>query len=264
VLALPELQSRMARALLAQEPFPEPWILEDGLPSTTRLAIYRNNIFLSLKDVLRETFPAVCRVVDERFFLYATEEFIKAFPPRKAHLSAYGDDFAGFLGRFPPCQDLPYLPDLATFEWLQHCAAHAANPPPLPVAALAAVRRKDLPNLKLRLAPSFGFLQSRWPVDRIWRANTEGAGGGANIDLDVDGVSAEIRCLDDTVVFRALPPGVFAFRIRLHQGETIDVASVRAQALDPSFDLSTALLEMLLENAVVGFGLANEDSMGPL
>jgi hypothetical protein len=155
-------------------------IHEDGLPVEVRLDIYRNNIFTSLSDLLIGHFPVVCRVVDTRFFQYAADAFIRAHPPRQAVLSAYGAEFAAFLAEFPPCQSLPYLPDLARLEWLLHRSAR-------------------LRESKEHGGAAFELLHSRWPVDEIWRANQAGADGSMAIDLGSGGVSLLITRIDDEI-----------------------------------------------------------------
>ncbi len=156
----------------------------------------------------------VCRLVDERFFRYAADEFIRLHPPEQACLFAYGSRFADFLAEFPPCRELVYLPDVARVEWLMHVASHAAEAAPLSLAALVSVAAADMPNVVFRLHPSIGFLDSRWPVDRIWRANSGGFEGEATINLDVGGVRMEVRRVEEDVVFRQLDPAIYAFAQR--------------------------------------------------
>lgn len=158
------------------------FILEDGLPVEVRLDIFRNNIFTSLTDVLIGHFPVVCRVVDARFFQYAADAFIRAHPPRAAVLSTYGAEFAAFLAEFPPCQGLPYLPDLARLEWMLH-------------------RTARLPESREPVGAAYELLQSRWPVDEIWRANQTDANDSTTIDLGSGGVSLLIMRIDDEVGF---------------------------------------------------------------
>ncbi len=250
--ALRELQSRFAQALLGTGDIPADLVLGDGMAAATRLAVYRNNVCLSLKDALKDVFPAVCRVVDERFFLYAAEEFIKAHPPRQACLSAYGDRFADFIGAFPPCRGLVYLSDLARFEWLLHCAAHAAATTPLAPAALAAVAPGDAGRLVFRLDPSFGFLASPWPIDRIWSANSACAAAADIIDLDAGGARLELRRAAEDVVFRRLDEASFAFRAALAAGRPIEAAADSGLAADPAFDVTAALGDLFRDGAVIG------------
>jgi hypothetical protein len=256
MIALPELQSRLAGALLGQQPWPCEWIVADCVSPEVRLAVHRNNMFVSLTNALRSTFPIVCRVVDEQFFFYVAEEFIKNRPPRQACLASYGDEFAAFLRRFPDCSGLPYLPDLARLEWLLHRAGHSDSPSPLAASALVGLAAKELSTLKLSFAPSFGFLRSPWPIDRIWRSN-KCVVNDEPIALTSGGVSLEVRRLDDTVIFQNLPSAVFAFRLSLHSGCTLETATAMASVVDARFDLATALLEVFREQALVGFEAAD-------
>src|SRR5262249_44151030 len=131
-------------------------------------------------------------------------------------------------------------------EWLLHRAAHADSPSPLAASALASLRAKELRTLKLSFAPSFGFLRSRWPIDRIWRSNSCVV-SDETIDLRSGGVGLEIRRIDDAVIFQKLPNGVFAFRLSLHSGCTLETACAIASAVDAHFDLAAALLEVFRE-----------------
>jgi hypothetical protein len=238
-------------------------ILDDGMPVAERLDVYRNNTFVSLKTVLKDAFPAVCRLVDERFFLYAADEFIRAAPPRQACLFAYGEGFPDFLAAFPPCQHLPYLAGVARLEWLMQGASHTTDATPLKPDALAAVGEIHVSDLTFRLEPSLGFFASPWPVDRIWRANRPGAAGDPAIDLDSGGVRIEVRRLGDDVVMRALDPPTFVFRTVLAQGGRFESAAEAALESSPDFDLSAAFGDLFREGAIVGFDLASHGAGAP-
>ena len=54
----------------------------DGIDFAGRLQVYRNNTFSSLTAALKDSFPVVCQLVDERFFGYAAQEYIRDHPPR--------------------------------------------------------------------------------------------------------------------------------------------------------------------------------------
>ena len=257
--ALREVQAAFRRALLGKEDGAlAALIADDGVAAAERLAVHRNNLRISLTDALRDTFPVVCRLVDERFFAYAADEFLTTSPPRRACLAEYGAGFADFLAAFPPCRELAYLPDVARLEWLLNVAAHAADAAPLPPSSLAVVAAEDTPRLVFRLAPSLGFLASPWPVDRIWRLNHPGADGDAAVDLDEGGVRLEINRRGSDVVLRALDAAQFALRQALAGGETIAAAAATALAVDGQFDLGAAIAELFRDGAVVAFTLAPE------
>src|SRR5215471_13273493 len=108
MLALRELQTEFRRAILGQGETSASLraALADDPFADERIAIYRNNVLASLTAVLRETFPVVCRLVDERFFGYAAHDFICLRPPSRPALSEYGAGFPDFLKHFPPCREL--------------------------------------------------------------------------------------------------------------------------------------------------------------
>ena len=232
-------------------------IREDGLPTDARLDIYRNNVLVSLKQVLKDAFPVVCRLVHERFFVYATDEFIRGNPPEQACLFAYGGRFADFLAAFPPCRELVYLPDVARLEWLMNVAAHAAESTPLSPAALNSVAEGDAPNLVLRLDPSLGFLESRWPVDRIWHANQPGSDAEGAIDLGVGGARLEVRRTGEQVLFRRLDPATFVLRSMLAGGHRLEAATEAALAANPSFEFVAAFGDLFNDGSVVDWTVAS-------
>ncbi|HTZ80441.1 MAG TPA: DNA-binding domain-containing protein [Stellaceae bacterium] len=255
---LATLQARLHAAILGRDAGDlDDLVAADGLSAEERLEVYRNNTFVSLKTVLKDAFPAICRLVDERFFLYAADEFIRAFPPQQACLSAYGEGFPAFLASFPPCAHLPYLADVARLEWLMRRAAQAPDAPPLPASALAVVSEIQMAELSFRLDPSLGLLASPWPVDAIWRANRQGSEPHA-VDLDIGGVRLEVRRILDEVVMRPLDPAPFAFRSSLALGEPLADAAEAALALDPDFDLATGFADLFREGAVTAFDRGRE------
>lgn len=257
--ALRELQAQFRRVLLhGDDSAIAAFVAEDGMTAAERLAVYRNNVQWSLANVLRDTFPAVCRLVDERFFAYAAHEFIRMHPPTRACLAEYGVRFADFLADFPPCRELAYLPDVARLEWLMHAAAHAADAEPLAPSALAGVASHDTPRLVLRLHASFGFLASPWPIERIWRVNRPGAESDEIVDLASGGAHLEVSRRGSDVVFRALHAAVFVFRHALADGASLDTATEAALAADAEFDLGGTIADLFSDGAVIAFTLAPE------
>lgn len=255
--ALRDVQAAFRRALLEDEADDAAaLIVADGLAAEERLGVHRNNLFASLTAVLRDTFPAVCRLVDERFFAYAAHEFIRREPPSRAVLAEYGAGFAGFLADFPPCRALAYLPDVARLEWLMARAASAAAAEPLAAAALAAIAPGDAPRLVLWLHPAWGFLASPFPVDRIWRANRQDVADMPAIDLAAGGARLEVSRHGSDVLMRPLDAASFAFRQALAQGRALEAAAAAALAQAPDFDLARGLGDLFRDGAVVAVELS--------
>jgi hypothetical protein len=258
-LGLPELQARLAVALLREDAREIVGaVASDGLSPAARVAVYWNHVFASLTDALEATYPVVCRLVDRRFFGFAADRFIRSHPPTGPCLFEYGEGFPDFLARFPPCSGHPYLADVARLEWAMNAALHAADARPMEPARLGEVPAANVGRLVFRVDPSAAWLRSPWPVDRIWRANQPDADPRAIVDLATGPVRLEIRRRDEQVTLRALEPADFVLRSALGAGTTFEAAADAAMAEDPGFDLAAALRTLLEEGLLTGWSLQPE------
>ncbi len=254
MLALRDLQSAFSRALLeGADELLAGEIADDGLTGASRLQIYRTHVFTTLTDVLKDAYPVVCRLVDERFFAYAADHFIRRHLPGSPCLLEYGAAVPEFLAAFPPCQDLAYLPDVARLEWAMNRAAHAEDAPAIDPAALGDLSADDAGRLVLQFHPSLSLLESPWPVDHIWRAHQPGADPAVPVDLAAGGACLEVCRRHDDVTFRRLDPATHALRTALWRGATLESAALAALARDPALDLAAALHALLDEGIVTGF-----------
>ena len=249
--SLRELESSFGRGLLGE---PDAALLDliapDGLTSDARLRIYRNHVLVTLTDALIATFPVVCRLVDERFFRYAADQYIRAHPPTVPCLFEYGESFAAFLATFGPCQHLEYLPDVARLEWAINFADHADDAVAIDATRLGEVPTDRIGSVTLALHPSVSFLSSRWPIDRIWRANQPDADPDATVNLDAGGAQLEIRRVGEDVVFRSLDDATYAFRTALACGESLELAVAAAHSADLDVDLALTMQQLLADGIV--------------
>jgi len=248
-----ELQMRLRRAVLGGDTGEIVAAIQgDGLDPAARVGIYRHHAFTTLGDALQTTFPVVCRLVDKRFFAYAAHEYLRQHPPHSRCLVEYGADFADFLARFTPCEKLPYLADVARFEWALNIAATVGEAAPLHAETLAAIPPGKAAYVALRLQPSLSYCASPWPIDTIWQANQ--ADEVPPVDLASGGASLEIRRVGEAVSWRRLDLGTFAFRTALADGLVLAAAMSAATFKDPAFDLTVALRQVFSEGLAVDFG----------
>jgi Putative DNA-binding domain len=255
VTSLRELQEHLRAAVLGGDPaVAAAAVVEDGLAAEARLSIYRNHVLTTLTAVLQATFPVVCRLVDERFFGYAADRYIRTDPPSGPCLFEYGESFADFLAEFPPCRALPYLADVARLEWAVHRATWAPECDPLAVQALQAVAPERAGDLALLPDPTCTLLASPWPIDRIWRANQPGVGEPVTVDLRAGGAMLEVRRRGDDAVIRELEPATYAFREALARSHRLAEAVEAALTCDAAFDLPGALRALVEEGLVTGLG----------
>lgn len=238
-------QSEFAAALLDPNcPQPAGLITPDGGPAPKRFAVYRNNVAVSLTEVLRAAFPAIERLVGAAFFAAMAGEFLRRHPPRSRIMMLYGDEFAGFLSGFAPVAAYPYLPDVARLEQAMRESYHAADNIAVPPAILAATPEATWLSSRLTLAPALRLISSPWPIHAIWQANLD------------DGPDPVMRA-EDVLILRPefdprphlLPKGAALLISALQNRAT--VAEALSQA-GPNLDLSATLTLLMGGGAITG------------
>jgi hypothetical protein len=245
------LQQSFAAAVLGL-----PTELATGLRAVTParaesgLAVYRNNVMSGLIKVVAARFPVVRRLVGEDCFFEKVRRFIAAEPPRSPLLLDYGDGFAQFLRR--PGEDacIAYIADIADLEIARGKAYHAADAPPLPPQAFAAIPAEQLAGLRLLLHPSVSLLQSRFPIVSVWHANQQA--GDVALRQGRPEAALIARPALEVEVWN-LPPGGFAFLTALSRGATMAEAAEAAMDAAPEFDLAVNLSVLIEARIVTGF-----------
>jgi hypothetical protein len=233
--ALHELQQAFAASLLLEgDGAVCGHIIEDGFSAAERLRIYRNTFRSTLTEALRLAYPAVDRLVGRDFFDRAAERFIHATPPSSAYLNEYGDGFADFLAGFEPAGALPYLPDVARFEWALSVAANAVDAPVLAAEALAAIDPQHHARLRFEPHPSVSFLALAYGADEI--ADAVMSGDDAAI-AEIDASSRDVRLVVHRglsgVEAQGLVPDAYVFVSRLCGGEPLGHLLEKAPAGAP-------------------------------
>lgn len=220
-----------------------------------RLAVYRNNVLVSLVDALAHTFPVTQQLVGEDFFRAMAQVFVRAHPPRSPVLSRYGRALPDFIEQFAPAAGVPYLADLARLESLRLEALHAADALPLGPGALEAllVDAERLARLRWQLHPSLRWLRSAHAVVSLWAAH-QGDHGSAIEDVDPTRPEAALvfRSGLDVMVLQT-DDGLAALCAGLMEGRTLSDAVEAALDADPAFDPSRALAVLIRHGLLVGF-----------
>jgi hypothetical protein len=167
-LPLAVLQSRMAAALLAPgketQELPE-YLFAGAHPGGVGLRVHRNTVLGALSNALRSSFKAVEHLVGEAFFDRMGVAYARARPPEAPQLDAYGADFPAFIDGFPATEALPFLGELAHFEWqLDELGRQRAD-------SLAGARSMLIAGgVRLHFAASLRLHQSSYPVDSLREA----------------------------------------------------------------------------------------------
>jgi hypothetical protein len=223
-----------------------------GLTPEQRLGIHRNNALITLTEALGANFPVVKALVGEAFFTQAARAFIRAAPPASPVLSRHGEGFADFLATYEPAAALPYLPDVARLEWARLGALQAADARPASRQALAGVPPHLLPMARCAVHPSFRFVVSDWPVDRVWAMHQPGWPDGETVSLDEGGATILLCRPDDRILMARTDRGTLSLLFALDMGQTLETAAQAAARGHDGFDLTAAL------TCVLSLGLLTE------
>jgi hypothetical protein len=217
-----------------------------------RFKVYRNNMVVSLTDLLQAYFPVVTRLVGEEFFRAMARDFIVRDPPRSPILSRFGARFPHFIQQFPPAQDLPYLADVARLEWLQQRAYHAADRAPITARDLASVPAEQMPDVVFELHPAVGLTVSPFPVVSIWKTNMIDS-DVRSISLDEGGEAALVVRPQLDVQVVPLPSGADTFLALVMMDYTVSEATTASRLVDREFDLQQSLALLIGSGAIADF-----------
>ncbi len=216
----------------------------------SRFAIHRNNIAVSLTDVLLSHFPVSCRIVGDPFFAWIAHEFVARHKPASPLLMNYGDEFPAFIENFAPAGDVPYLADVARLELAWTRAYHSIEQISLGVEALKPLSPDGLLSARIVLHPSVQFIRSPHPVATIWVAHQPG-----NEPVALEACEAEdvlVLRPDAEVLMHRLPAGAATFLSAIKGNEPIGRAGELALAGSPEFDFGSSLVGLFVEGAVIG------------
>ena len=251
--SLRDTQLAFARSLLAA-PAEDPvlgQILADHFAPRERLQVYRNNLYISLREALAAVYPAVQSLVGEAFFAATARAFIGEHPPRSGNLHDFGAELATFLAEFPPAASLPYLEDVARIEWAWHENFHAAEAQRFDFAALARIAPEDYGRLRLTLQPAARLVASEFPALRIWEVNRPGYAGDQRVDLGLGPQRALVARVAGEVVVQALGEGTFELLRAALLGRRLAAAAAAASQSEPSYDLNSDLQRLVRQQIIV-------------
>ncbi|MBN4080174.1 putative DNA-binding domain-containing protein [Beggiatoa alba] len=133
-----------------------------------QLNIYRGSIYGGLKKALAETYPVTKSLVGEAFFNAMLSQYITEYPCRVQDLNDYGETLAKFIQALKQACSLPYLSDMAGFEWFYNIALNA-KVQENNLAEIGHLSSEQQVQMKLSLPKGSALLQSKYRLDEIWR-----------------------------------------------------------------------------------------------
>jgi uncharacterized protein len=257
---LRELQLQMLDALYDGRAARGAALIDAPKPEArARYHIYRNTVRSNFSEALRSTYPVICRLVGEPYFRQIAHAFRLSHPSTSGDLQQCGERFARYLAGLHGADDYAYLADVARLEWLIQEAVLAADHQSLDLNKLASLDTAQYEVLQFTLHPALRLFSSRYPVLKIWQANT-------NSDIDPEPIALNFGA--DRVVlirhacrlrFHRMSAGKYGFLLALEKGAAFLAAVDAALRGDPDFDAAATLQHCVSMSAIVDFKLANSD-----
>lgn len=221
----------------------------EGRPDARRFAVYRNNVAVGLIGAIEARYPVTRRLVGDDFFRAMARAFAAAEKPRSPVLIHYGAGFPDFVSQFEPAREIAYLADVARLEnaWVE--AYHAADAPPLALAALGEIDPADVPALRFAPHPAARLLRSAHPAASIWAAHQ--GPGEPRPPAEWRAEDALIARPQADVSVRVLPAGGWDFAAALLAGAALGEAAEACAG--ESFDPGAHLVGLLEAGAFQSF-----------
>ena len=213
-------------------------------------AVYVGNVRGNWTKALAAAYPIVRKIVGEGFFEGLAWDFARAHASTSGDLNEFGERLPDFLAAGSKTRDLPYLPDVATMEWLAHRAYYAANPAPINSARLAAIDPADYSKLPITRVPGSALYGSQWPLVRIWTIHQNGFAGEMKVDFKPRNERFLIHRPKWRVELAPLAPGDYRFLADAAHRVALGDALRAAVAEDPNFDPATALARWVRAGAI--------------
>ena len=153
------------------------WVSASGRADPdTQLSIYRYAYAARLKEVLATDYPAVLMAIGDERFEQLAEAYIQAHPSHYVSLRDFGQHLAGFVSGLiqidEAWQDMPWLLELALFEWTLGQAFDAADADLFTEQDMATIAPEAWPDLRFTLHPSVHRLNLEWNIPVMWQALT--------------------------------------------------------------------------------------------
>jgi len=202
---LADLQAAYRGYLLSGDSAPlSPAIIADAFDGAERLAIYRNNFLIGLGEALKANFPVTLQLVGPDFFEQAARHFVLANPPQRPCLFEYGAAFPDFLRDLPQLNPLPYVAEMARFEFARIAAYNAPAEQYVSADMLGGLAPEQLEALPIRRARHAHIVRVNWPVLALWKAHQNSEPDFSGIDMNAQPHALLVCRPDRTLVVQEL------------------------------------------------------------
>jgi hypothetical protein len=221
------------------------YIKQVTIEQDTSLAIYRNNIFSVHAKALENDYPFVFKIIRQNKGREATCALVQAYVevslPCTASLGDWGGGFARFIQSYQPLASIPYLREIAQYEWAKQVAYTSEENPLLTVEDMQKYAAYDAKETIFSFQNSCQLIAFSYPLEQVI---ADLQGGKALKDVLPQQGSSYVLIFKHNGIIKVnwLSPSLFVFLNRLKEGQDIEVAFAAAQVLDPDFDAQAAFV----------------------
>jgi len=154
------------------------------MTAAARFAIYSRDYYGRMRDVLRQDYGLVAKLLGDEAWRKIADAFIVAYPSRHPNVNLYGAEFARFLdqvghddtglGSQVRSENMRVLSDVARLERAVTEAPMIQDVPPLSADSLAHVEPETWAVARLVVRPSVRIIELIWPVNAMLSAHVRG------------------------------------------------------------------------------------------
>lgn len=144
------------------------WQAAGNVSPATVLDAYRNNTRQGRIRALQVTFPVVEQLLGNAAFAAYAGDYVTRYPAGAADLDTFGDQFADFLRDCQSLQELPYVAEMAAFEWCVQAARFAPLEVALSGEVLMQSDEQQLETLRVSTPRSLQQLKCEHNIHDLW------------------------------------------------------------------------------------------------
>jgi hypothetical protein len=241
-MSLLNMQMEFAQAILSDH---QPTEVQPG----AYFLIYRQNREATLRATLGKIFPLIEKLVGEKYFTFLAKQYMQQYPSRTSNLQHYGEHLSRFLTQQEALKLLPYLTEVAQFEWACHQLRFAAEPPLSDFSYLETLAQQDHAAIKLNLHPASVLLQCYYPLlDIIELCSGERTG---DVNLASGGLYLLILRKQFSLRLIKLTQADFIFLHQLQSGANLKTSLDKTLAVDAQFALTQKLNAWIKANIII-------------
>ena len=154
------------------------------IPGQERLAVYAEGYRIRFRGGVSEVYESVRWVLGESRFTELVKDYSRKYPSRDTNLSFVGRYLPEFINTLPLAKQLPFIVNLAKFEWRLCEAFHAFDKTPVSPTELSKLSPEALTRGQFVFQTSLFVIQSDWPILDIWNSRKKSR---QEADLNLEG-----------------------------------------------------------------------------